>query len=280
MAAGSRLSAEQVASYEREGVLFPIPALTPEETARYRAAVEDLERRLGGKPSPAAMSQPQLHFRWAYDLATHPAVLDAVEQVLGPDILVHSASIFCKHPRTADYVSWHQDGHYWRLEAPRLVSAWVALSDSTPENGCLRVVPGSHHLDRLPHTDRPWAENNLLASGLEIAVDVREEEALDVVLRAGQMSLHHVQIVHGSNPNRSDGKRIGFAIRYVAPEVKQGLDHHQVLLARGSDAHGHYALLEEPPGEDVEEGLRRQAEFAARRLQARLGGQARQEGAS
>ncbi len=268
---GPLLSAKQIESYGRDGVLSPIPVLTPEETARYRAAVEDLESRLGGKPGPAAMTQPQLHFRWAFDLATHPAVLDSIEQILGPDILVHSASIFSKHPRTADFVSWHQDGYYWGLDAPRLASAWIALTGSTPANGCLRVVPGSHLHDRLPHEGRPGTENNLLASGLEIAVEVDESQARDVVLAPGQMSLHHVHIVHGSSPNRSDGKRIGFAVRYVAPEVRQSLDHHQVVLARGRDIHGHYPLLLRPPGDDVENGLRAQAEFGRQRIAARLG---------
>jgi ectoine hydroxylase-related dioxygenase (phytanoyl-CoA dioxygenase family) len=264
----------EVERYARQGVLFPIPALNRAEVARYRAAVEDLEARLGGKPKPSAMMQPHLFFRWAYDLVTHPAVLDAVEPVLGPDILVHSVSIFSKHPHTADYVSWHQDGYYWGLDAPRLTSAWIALTDSTAENGCLRVVPGSHRVDRLPHTDRPHSPDNLLASGLEIAVEVRESEALDLTLTAGEMSLHHVNIVHGSNPNRSAGKRIGFAIRYVAPAVRQALDHHAVVLARGRDDHHHYRLLEQPPAGSLEEGLAAQAEFARRRVAARLGGTA------
>jgi non-heme Fe2+,alpha-ketoglutarate-dependent halogenase len=271
MPAVRTLPAERVAAYQRDGILFPTPVLTAAETARFRTAVEDLEARLGGRPKPARMTQPQLHFRWAFELATHPAVLDAVESVLGPDILVHSASIFSKHPHTPDFVSWHQDGYYWGLDAPRLVSAWIALTGSTPGNGCLRVVPGSHRQDRLPHTDSPGARDNLLASGLEVAVEVDESEALDVVLAPGEMSLHHVHIVHGSGPNRSAGKRIGFAVRYVAPEVRQTLDHHAVLLARGRDGHHHYEILAQPPGDDVEAGLRAQEEFAQRRLKARPG---------
>lgn len=257
--------------YGQQGIFFPIPVLTPAEVARFRAEVENLEALLGGKPAPSAMMQPHLHFRWAYELVTHPAVLDAVEAVLGPDLLVHPVSIFSKHPRTADFVSWHQDGYYWGLDAPRLTSAWIALTPSNPENGCLRVVPGSHRVDRLPHRDRPYSPDNLLASGLEIAVDVAESDALDVTLAPGEMSLHHVNIVHGSNPNQSDGKRIGFAIRYVAPEVRQALDHHAVVLARGRDAHHHYTLLPEPPTATTEEGLPAQAEFARRRIEARLG---------
>ena len=260
-----------VERYERQGVLFPVPVLTTAEVARFRAAVEDLEMRLGGRPKPTAMMQPHLFFPWAYELVTHRAVLDAVEPILGPDILVHSVSIFSKHPRTADFVSWHQDGYYWGLDAPRLTSAWIALTDSTAENGCLRVVPGSHHVDRLPHRDRPYSPDNLLASGLEVAVEVAEGDALDVTLAAGEMSLHHVNIVHGSGPNRSAGQRIGFAIRYVAPVVRQTLEHHAVVLARGRDDHHHYTLLEQPPAGPLEEGLAAQAEFARRRVAARLG---------
>jgi non-haem Fe2+, alpha-ketoglutarate-dependent halogenase len=264
-----KLAPHEIEAYQRDGILFPVPALTAGEVARFRAAVEDLERRLGGKPSPAQMAQPQLHFPWAYELATHPAVLNAIEDAIGPDILIHSASIFSKHPHTPDYVSWHQDGHYWELDAPRLASAWIALTDSTVENGCMRVVPGSHG-ERQLHTSSPGAKNNLLAAGLEVAVEVKAEEARDVVLRAGEMSLHHVNIVHGSNPNRSDGKRIGFAVRYVAPEVRQTLQHHAVLLARGRDGHHHYTLADPPTG-DLETALAAQQEFARRNLQARLG---------
>lgn len=271
MSAAGPLTPGQLDAYGRDGILFPIAALSPGEAARYRAEVEALEEHLGGRPSPADMTQPQLHFRWAYDLATHPAVLDAVEQVLGPNILVHSASVFSKHPRSPERVSWHQDGHYWGLDAPRLTSAWIALTESTPENGCLGVVPGSHRLDRLPHVDHPGAKDNLLASGLEIAVEVQVDEVRHVRLAAGQMSLHHVNLVHGSAPNRSGAKRIGFAVRYVAPEVHQGLAHHEVLLARGRDDHGHFELRRQPPGDDLDEGLRAQAEFSRLRRRARLG---------
>jgi non-heme Fe2+,alpha-ketoglutarate-dependent halogenase len=263
------LSPPEIERYRRDGILFPIPALTSAEVGLFRAALEDLEMRLGGHPRPADMAQPQLHFRWAYDLATHPVILDAVEDVLGPNILVHSASIFSKHPRTPDFVSWHQDGFYWDLAAPLLTSAWIALSDSAPDNGCLRVMPGSHQRDRLPHSGSPGARDNLLSTGLEIAVEVDESEALDVTLQPGEMSLHHVHIVHGSNPNRSDRKRIGFAVRYVAPEVRQRLSHHAVLLARGRDDHHNFEHLPGPPGASIEEGLRAQAEFSRQRQKAR-----------
>jgi non-haem Fe2+, alpha-ketoglutarate-dependent halogenase len=259
-----------VERYHHEGVLFPIPVLTAAEVEYFRSQVEDLEQRLGGRPRRTDLGQAHLFHRWAYDLATHPAVLDAVEQLIGPNILVHSVAIFSKHAHTPDYVSWHQDGYYWGLDQPRLTSAWVALSVSHPDNGCMRVVPGSHTKD-WQHTNSARHKDNLLPTGVEIAVEVTESEAVDVVLAPGQMSLHHVNIVHGSNPNRSDDKRIGFAIRYVAPDVHQSLKHHEVVLARGRDDHHHYSILREPPSGSIDECLQAQAEFVRDWLEFRLG---------
>jgi non-heme Fe2+,alpha-ketoglutarate-dependent halogenase len=256
------LAPRQITQYERDGFLFPLPVLSADEVLQYRGALEELEAQLGGTVKPAQLVQPHLHFRWAYDLTTHPAVLDVVEAIIGPNILVHTTSIFCKYPHDPSYISWHQDGYYWRLDAPRLVSAWIALSDSYPENGCMRVLPGTHR-QPLAHCERRH-EDNLLASGLTVAGDIDQTAAVDLVLRAGEMSLHHVYIVHGSEPNRSANKRIGVAIRYVAPDVSQALDHHVVVLARGRDTHHHYELLDKAPTGSMAEGIAAQATFARR----------------
>ena len=198
-------------------------------------------------------AQLHLNFRWAFDLATRPGVLDAVEDIVGPDILVHTTSLFCKQPRDPAFVSWHQDAHNWRLDNPRLVTAWIALTESTPENGCMRVLPGTHR-QRLPHESRP-RPGNMLPTGLEIAVELDEADAVDFVLDPGQASFHHADLVHGSHSNRSAGKRIGFAVRYVSPAVRQERAHHAVVLARGEDEYGHYELLDEPPSSDFERSL-------------------------
>ncbi len=114
---GKVLTAEQVARYQRDGILFPVPVLTLGETARFRASFEALAARFGGRPVAQALGHTQLYFRWAYDLATHPAVLDAVEDVIGADILVWTVSIFPKYPRDPGYISWHQDGTYRGLNS-------------------------------------------------------------------------------------------------------------------------------------------------------------------
>jgi non-haem Fe2+, alpha-ketoglutarate-dependent halogenase len=254
------LSNEQLERYEREGVLFPAPALSADEVSKFRSDFERLEVRLGGRPRHRQLIQPHLCYRWAYDLATHPPILDVIEEMIGSHILVHSTSVFPKYPHEADHISWHQDAYYWGLSAPRLISAWVALTDSNVENGCLRVVPGTHKREVLPHINS--SRNKKTRLSLEVAVDVDDSRATDVILKAGEMSLHHPYIIHGSNPNQTDEKRIGFAIRFVAPQVKQSLLHHAVILARGRDDYHHFELLKQPPTDRIEEGIAVQARIA------------------
>jgi ectoine hydroxylase-related dioxygenase (phytanoyl-CoA dioxygenase family) len=260
------LTAAQVEQYHRRGIVFPVPVLSPGEIAHFRGAFEEVAARLGGRPVAQALGHTQSYFRWAYDLATHPRILDAVEDVLGPNLLVWTVSIFPKYPRDPGYISWHQDGTYWGLVSTRVVTAWVALTDSTLDNGCMRVVPGSHLRPILPHRDT-YAADNRLSRGQEIEVEVAEQDAVDVVLRAGEMSLHHVNIIHGSNSNPSDGSRIGFAPRFMTPETRQ-IDGEPLtaVLARGRDSHGHFQLLPGPPVLGFDEALAAQQAAAGQFL--------------
>src|SRR5262249_49071638 len=154
-----------IRQYEQDGIFFPVSVLSAEEVSRFRSAFEAMEARLADRSKP--IYRPHLHYRWAYDLATHPVALDAVEDIIGPDILVHSTIIFYKRPQDPGYVAWHQDGYYPTLDLPQLISAWIALSDSTIENGCMRVIPGSHR-QKLVHVEK-CASGNLLWKGQEIA---------------------------------------------------------------------------------------------------------------
>jgi hypothetical protein len=263
---GKLLTTAQVERYQRDGILFPIPVLVPDETARFRAAFDELAARLGGRPVAQALGHTQLYFRWAYELATHPVLLDAVEDVLGPDILVWTVSIFPKYPRDPGFISWHQDGTYWGLDSTKVTTAWLALTDSTVETGCMRVVPGSHRRPILPHRDT-YAPDNRLSRGQEIEVAVDEADAIDVVLRAGEMSLHHVNIIHGSNANPSDRSRIGFAPRFTTPQTRQ-IDGEPptAVLARGRDRFGHFQLLSGPPALSFDEAVDAQQAAAGRFL--------------
>jgi len=249
------LSPEKVRQYESDGYLFPIQVLSSAEVDGYRAEEERLHQALAALDNPKPPNQVHLHFRWAYDLVSDARILDVVEAILGPDILVHSTTIFGKQPGDERYVSWHQDGYYMNLDTPAFVSAWVALTDSDTDNGCLRVIPGSHRPGRLPHGETARSEKNLLASGMEVGVDVDEGEAVDLTLRPGEASLHHVDLIHGSRANESGRSRVGVAIRYVAPHVKQAIKHHETLLVRGRDTYHHYDVREAAPSGSLVDGI-------------------------
>jgi len=254
------LTKNQIESYHRDGLLFPLPALSAAEVRYYRLCHDELDRRLGGRPTAEQKGDAHLYFKWICDLATHPQVLDAVEEIIGPDILIHSSTIFTKYAHDQKFVSWHQDSHYWGLSEPRLVSAWIALTDSTIENGCLRVLPGTH-TKSFAHVEEPQRAN-ILSRGHTVSGAVDLNNAIDVLLLAGQMSFHHANLIHGSKPNMSAAPRIGVAVRYAATAVKQQKFHIPVILARGRDDYHHYQLHERPTAH-IEEGVRlqRNAEF-------------------
>lgn len=240
------LNAEQVERYAETGFLFPVSALNAGEAARYRREYDRVAALHGGSPKAVQMSQIHRFYGWAWALATHPAVLDAAEAVLGPDILLWSASVFPKPAFDPGHVTMHQDGTYWGLEGGSVATAWIALTDSRRQNGCMRILPGSHRLRILPHRDT-YAPENLLTRGQEVELDYDEADTVDIELRAGQLSLHHVRAVHGSHSNRSSGPRIGFAVRYMTPDTKPLRAGLPAALVRGQDRCGHWELRNDPP---------------------------------
>lgn len=242
----AKLTSKQTESYENEGILFPIEVLSSTEVQRMQNGLAEIETGLGRQPKTEELHQLFLNYRWAYDLVTHPNILDAVESVLGPDILLWATSVFAKPAHDPGFISWHQDATYWGLDSGKVTTAWIALSESSTDNGCMRVVRESHKLSIQPHKET-YADDNLLSRGQEIVVKVTEEEAADVVLAPGQMSLHHVNIVHGSKANFSDKPRIGFVARYMTPSVKQDGFQQPVILARGEDTFGHFEHMQAPP---------------------------------
>jgi ectoine hydroxylase-related dioxygenase (phytanoyl-CoA dioxygenase family) len=245
-----RLSEAQIRQYHEQGYLAPLRVLSPERAAGCRRRLEAAEAANGGPFQGAMKQKPHLLFTWLDELVRETAVLDAVEGVIGPDILCWASGFFTKEAHDPSYVSWHQDLTYWGLEPPDIVTAWVALSPSTPESGCMRVVPGSHKQEVLPHTET-FAEHNLLSRGQEVEVEVDERAAADLVLQPGEMSLHHVKLIHGSGANRADDRRIGFAVRYVPTYVRQTAgSEDSAMLVRGVDAYEHF-LAETPPAADL-----------------------------
>ena len=251
------LTAADRAAFEDRGILFPCPVLSAGEVTAalgvvdaIRATPPDVRRRL-------LLHKSHLVSRTLWDLLFHTAIVDRVTELVGPEVLVWGAGFFAKDARSPDYVSWHQDAHYWGLEPDDIVTAWVALTDSAPDNGCMRVVAGSHRTP-LPHVDT-FAADNMLSRGQEIAVKVEAGQATDVVLKPGEMSLHHVRIAHGSEPNRSDRPRIGFVIRYIGGHVRPtGGRRDPAVLVRGADA-GHFEPETPPKGELHPDDLARHA---------------------
>ncbi len=237
-----RLNESQVEAFRQNGYHFPLRALSEEEANGYRRRLENFEAQHGLVMKTAYRNKPHLVFRWANELIRHPMIVDAIEDVLGPDLLVWGSSFFIKEAHDPAYVSWHQDSTYWGLSHPDIVTAWVAFSVSDLPNGAMRVIPGSHLKDQLQHRDT-FAQNNLLTRGQEVAVEVDEANAVDLMLQPGEMSLHHVRMVHGSEPNRADYRRIGFAIRYVPTYVRQIAGPRDfATLVRGVDRYHHFQV--------------------------------------
>jgi non-heme Fe2+,alpha-ketoglutarate-dependent halogenase len=238
------LSPAQRDAYASKGYLAPLPALSPAAALSARAAIEGLIAQ--GMPMTMLRTKAHLHCPALLALVRAPAILDTVSDVIGPDLLCRSSSIFLKEPGEPAYVAWHQDSAYWALDPPDVVTAWVALTDSTAENGALQVLPGSHREPQLAHGPS-HDPSNMLQHGQKILGPLRGG-AVPLLLRPGEMSLHHVGIAHGSPPNRSKERRIGLAIRYVATHVRKlGPRRDSAMLVRGTDQYGNFDRDPEPP---------------------------------
>ncbi len=246
---GKRLTEAEVAAFEREGVIFPLRAYPEAEAADLRGRLEALARKEGGKLSRSTNQKPHMLLPWLAQTIRRKEILDPIEDILGPNILCWASSFFWKPAGDPGFISWHQDSTYWGLSDPDVVTAWVAFSPSTPESGCMRVVPGTHHREQVAHRDT-FAETNMLSRGQEIAVEVDEKDAVDVVLQPGEMSIHHVRLFHGSNPNHASYPRIGFAIRYIPTYIRQTSEiRDSATLVRGVDEFGNFDLEPEPRSE-------------------------------
>lgn len=234
-----RLPEAAIAHYREHGYYAPIRVMSADDAARVRTHLEAHEAAHGVLKG-SMRHKSHLLFTWLDSLIRHPAILDAVEGVIGPDILCWSSSFFIKEARDPGFVSWHQDSTYWGLDPADIVTAWVALSESTAENGAMRVIPDTHTLEQVAHRDT-FAADNLLTRGQEIAVDVDGSRAVMLSLQPGEMSLHHVRLIHGSDPNPSAKRRIGFAIRYLPTHVRQVVGtRDSATLVRGVDRFGNF----------------------------------------
>jgi len=234
-----RLTPEQVKAYEANGFVYPVDVLTPQEVRAHRQELEDWERQRAALIDFPEKSKSYLLFNWADQLVHHPAILDAVEDVIGPDILVYHSTLFVKEAHTPAYVRWHQDSPYFYLDPHEHVTAWVALSDASVAAGCMQVLPGSHRWGAFEHDDQPEPMNMIRrGQGISGLFDDAQGEFMPVA--AGQMSLHHTDLIHASSGNTTNDRRLGYAISYIPAHVRPvGALKPSALCVRGQ-SHGHF----------------------------------------
>ncbi|MCY4607199.1 MAG: phytanoyl-CoA dioxygenase family protein [bacterium] len=243
------LESARADAYHKQGYLFPVAAISPAEAEGLRRETEDLLDRTCDQPHvfQYTFNVPHLVLPGVHALVRDSRILDPVESLMGPDLLLWSAGYFIKEPHTTDFVGWHQDLRYWGLDDDsREITAWIALGDVARENGAMRFMPGSHRHGIVEHRDT-WQDSNQLSRGQELAVDVDEKQAVDVELKSGEMSLHHGNLYHSSPANGSASRRIGLALRFISPEMRQVVGQvDYATLVRGEDRFRHFRPEPEP----------------------------------
>ncbi len=243
-----RLTDEQVEKYKQDGFVSPVRVISEHAAVALRHKIEAFEAAQGKPIHGTQRTKCSLLFPWVYDLFTSAAVLDAVEDLIGPNLLHYQCAVWSKEPDSGAYVSWHQDCTYYGMDPLELVSAWVALSPATAETGCMQAAPGSHKFGELPVDNSELSDDNLLSSGMRAIYEIDESKLVSMELQPGEMSLHHVGLVHSSAPNHGTDRRIGLSGGYVPPHVRQTTDLlASAMLVRGEDRYGHFPLDEKPP---------------------------------
>ena len=241
----SYLTSNQLEQYEVQGFVSPIDIFSNDKAKRIRNEIEFIEKELPGELEKSGRYNAHLISPLLDEVTHNSKILDAVESLIGKNILVCGTTLFIKNPSEKEFVSYHQDAKYIGLEPHNWVTAWVAITDSNKENGCMRMWSGSHK-DNLKEHDQKFNEGNLLTRGQTVK-NVPKGKTTPIILKAGQMSLHHPTIVHGSEQNNSMDRRIGFVIQsYIGSNVKQVLGKNSVQLARGTDEFNYHERIERP----------------------------------
>ncbi len=248
------LSDQQINFYNDNGYIAPIDVLSKQEANEIRNEIETIEKKWpkaleGIGRNYVHMISPVLN-----NVCLNTKILDAVESIIGKNILICGTTLFIKNPNEKGFVSFHQDAKYIGLEPHNWVTAWIAVTDTNEENGCMRMWSGSHK-QKIKHHEQKFDENNLLTRGQTIEnVPIKETEP--IILKAGQMSLHHPTIVHGSGLNRSNDRRIGFVVQsYIGSNVDQIFGKIYVQKARGEDTHQFHEYSNVPKGLMVKEDI-------------------------
>jgi len=234
------LSTKDVQQYEMDGALAPVRVFSTERAAAYLRALEQFERDHRDLSRSVLTVKPHLMLRWADEIVHDAAVLDVIEDLLGPDILLYNTAVWIKEAGDAKFVGWHQDCAYYPLDPPTHVTAWISLTDSVEENGNVKFIAGSHVRGVMKHSTNERA-SSLLSQGQSIQEDFDPDLVRSMALQPGEMSLHHAHAVHFSEPNRSARRRIGFGMNFIPTSVRcSGTVRHSAMLVRGTDRYGHF----------------------------------------
>ncbi len=235
-----RLTEAQAREYADEGCTHPVRVFSPEKAAHYLSLLEAGERTMGEDFRKVLRTKAHLSLKWVDEVVNDRNVLDAVEDVIGPDILLYNLTVWIKNANDPSFVGWHQDATYFPLDPPVQVTAWIALTDSVSDNGSVNYVPGSHRLGQLRHGESP-GDGSLLSKGQHIVDPVDSSVVKTIPLQPGEMSLHHTHLVHFSEPNHSSRRRIGLGVSYIPTSVRcTGSIRHTAMRVRGVDRYGYF----------------------------------------
>jgi non-haem Fe2+, alpha-ketoglutarate-dependent halogenase len=250
------------ARYDRDGFIFPINAISKEDASCVREKLEIVEQTHG---SMHYVVKPYLLLDWIHQLASRKEILDPVKSILGEDLLLWDCEFIIKEPGSKKQVEWHQDLLYFGLDSDDLVTAWLAISPVTKENGCMRFVAGSHKAGLRKHL-ATFNKNSILARGQQLVENIQEDRAVDVALEPGQMSLHHGAAFHASGLNSTSDRRIAICFVYIKPSMRQtGSRRDSATLISGVDTHGNFEKERLPQQNFSEDAVAYQKMIDARR---------------
>jgi non-haem Fe2+, alpha-ketoglutarate-dependent halogenase len=239
-----KLTEDQIRSFQKDGFISPIDVFTLNEALELRGMLEEAEVKWPEAFVGANRNNAHLNLKCLDNIVHNPNLVNAIEDLIGPDILNYGTVLFIKEPQEPGFVSWHQDARYMGLEPHVGITAWVALSEANDKSGCMQMIPGSQN--EIKHHNDTFGEDNILTRGQEVQ-GVDESKAVSTPLHPGQMSIHSSRVVHSSQPNNSDDRRIGFVIQpYMPPHVEQTLSKSYAQLVRGRDPYGNFILIGRP----------------------------------
>lgn len=248
------LTRKQIQHFNEFGNLFPIDIFSSEEMEVHRAYFDKLMARTEAQGlNSYSINGWHRHCRGLYDMCFEKRILDCMEDLLGPNLVLTMTHYFCKTPGDEKQVSWHQDASYWPLSPSKVITVWLAIDDVDEENSAMRYIPRSHLNGHIPFESSSAEEQNVLSQAVRDALDYGDEP-VSVCMKAGQITLHSDMLLHGSDPNRSARRRCGLTLRYMPPDVRtQAPDHASAIIARGEDPSGYWQHIPRPDTDDVPE---------------------------